>query len=99
MKAKNTTEVRLKISTKEICYQYCYENENYYWDKGKKKKDSPPQARMIQHTLSLVPRLRKPGIKDLPGKRKNMHGSEARGLWEIPNDTVACAMGCVMSTK
>lgn len=62
MEGENATEISLKISKKEICYQYYYEDE--YWDKEKKrKKTAHPQTRMIQHEWSVVPRLKNPGIK------------------------------------
>lgn len=76
MKAENATEINLKINTIKICYQYQCENENSYSDKGKKNiKDCPPQARMTQHELSVLPRWRNPGIKKIPGGRKNTHRS------------------------
>lgn len=86
MEAENATEISLKISIKEICYQYYYEDE--YWYKEKKNNNCPPQTRMIQYERSVVPRLRNPGIKNIPCRRKNTHKSKAWDLWEIPNDVV-----------
>lgn len=52
--------------------------------KGEKNKGCPPQTRMIQHELSVVPRLRKAGIKNFPCGRKNTQKSKAWDLWEMP---------------
>lgn len=57
------------MSTEEICYQCNYENKNGYWNKEGKKT---PTTRMIQTKLSVVSRLRNPGIKTIPGGTKNI---------------------------